>query len=479
MTTSIIGRAQEQQELTKLYHSSRPEFIAVYGRRRVGKTFLVREFFENKFSFQFTGIANATTEEQLLNFNLTLRRYLKQEISIAKNWLEAFEQLIDYLDNCSDDRKVVFIDELPWLDTPRSSFIQALEHFWNGWASARNDMLLIVCGSATSWMTDKLINSHGGLYNRITSSIKLEPFTLSECEAYFKSRDIDLSRYQITECYMVMGGIPFYLSLVEKGLSIYQNIDRLFFSTNAKLRNEFYNLYASLFRNADNYIKVVETLSGKMKGLTRDEIASSSKIPSSGNLTIVLRNLESCGFIRSYTSFGKKQRNRLYQLIDAYTLFYYKFIKENTYNDDRFWTNSLDTPRHYSWAGYAFEIVCLHHIKEIKSSLGISGIVSNVSSWRSSHSDNGAQIDLLIDRKDQTISMCEMKFSGSEFEIDKSYEEVLKNKRFSFINETKTKKSVYLTMVTTYGIKQNKHAAIIQNQVTVDNLFNRSNAYSS
>lgn len=472
MGIEIIGRNNEKDVLDRLYRSNTSEFIAIYGRRRVGKTFLVREFFNNDFTFQLSGLANANTKEQLLNFHMTLKRHAKNSISIPKNWIEAFEQLIDYLETCPNGKKVIFLDELPWLDTPHSNFIKAFEHFWNGWASARHDILMIVCGSATSWMTDKLINNHGGLHNRLTYKMRLEPFTLNECEEYFTAHGIELNRYQIAECYMVLGGIPYYLSMISKGKSIYQNIDSLFFSDNALLKNEFDNLYAALFRNSEHYIKVVETLSKKSKGLTRNEIVKLAKIPTSGNLSTVLKNLESCGFIRSYNAIGKRERDKLYQLIDFYSLFYFKYIKANEYNDESFWTNSIDTPLHNAWAGYAFEMLCLNHIKQIKTALGIAGVQSNVSSWRSSLSEKGSQIDLLIDRKDQTINICEIKFSTEKFLINKSYEENLRNKITAFKQETKTKKATHLTMITTYGVQQNKYSGSVQKEIILNDLFN-------
>ncbi len=471
MKTHIIGRQKELLKLEQLQKSEQSEFIAVYGRRRVGKTFLIREYFNNNFAFQISGLAKASTKEQLINFNLTLKRISCQDTIVPKSWMEAFEQLIAYVEKLPEERKVIFIDEMPWLDTPRSKFIQALEHFWNGWASARYDIVLIVCGSSTSWMIDKVINNHGGLHNRLTCRMKLEPFTLKECKEYFDKRNFEYSLQQIAECYMAMGGIPYYLSMLSKGLSVSQNLNNLFFEQNAPLKTEFGNLYAALFRNSEDYIAIVETLSKKMKGLSRYEIIRGARLTSNGNLTKILKNLENCGFIRSYNAFGKKERDKLYQLTDFYSLFYYKFISENKYDDEQFWTNSIDTPLFNTWAGYAFKMLCLNHIKQIKAALGISGVQSPVSSWRSSDSDNGAQVDLVIDRKDKIINLCEMKYASDVYIISKAYESVLKNKMSTFRNESNTKKAIHLTFVTTYGIKHNQHSEKVQSQVILDNLF--------
>ncbi len=468
MTASrIIGRENEQKRLRDLYHSGKAEFIAIYGRRRVGKTFLIRQLFEKELVFDLAGLANANTKEQLVNFNLSLIRVLKTPYKTTKDWLHAFEQLISFIENSPKKRKVIFIDEISWLDTPRSGFLTALEHFWNGWACSRSDIMLIVCGSATSWIMNKLINNHGGLHNRLTAHIYLQPFTLHETELYLRSQCCEYSRYHIAECYMAMGGIPYYLSKIDHRLSIAQNIDNLFFADNAELKNEFQNLYASLFNNYTYYIKVVEALSIKSKGLLRREIEKITGLSSGGGLTTILQNLEYCGFIRSYNSFGKKKYEQLYQLLDAYTLFYFKYLSKNEYNDTSFWTNSLNTPQHNSWAGYAFEILALQHIAEIKQALGISGIQSAVSAWKSEN----AQVDLIINRKDGIIDLCEIKFLGKEFVIDKNYEANLRNKIFSFKEETKTRKAVHLIMLTTYGLAKNKYSGIAQKEITLDDLY--------
>jgi AAA+ ATPase superfamily predicted ATPase len=471
MKSNIIGREQEKSILHEIYSSGKSEFVAIYGRRRVGKTFLVREMFADKFTFEISGLANAKTKSQLLNFTLTLNQQSGENHKVAENWLEAFVQLSDYLESKTAKRKVLFFDEIPWMDTPRSDFLTAFEHFWNAWASARKDIVLIVCGSATSWIINNLINNYGGLHNRLTSAIFLKPFTLLECEKYFKARRISVSRKQIAEYYMIMGGIPFYLSKIKKGLGVPQNIDNLFFDAKSELRNEFRNLYAALFRKSDEYVKVVEGLSKKGKGLSRCEIEAVTKISGGGTLTKILQNLEYCDFIRRYNDFNKKKRDMLYQLIDPFTLFYFKFIAKNEYNDEHFWTNSLGTPLHNTWAGFAFEMLTLLHTTEIKRALGISGIQSAVSAWRSTKTSPAAQIDLVINRKDGIIDLVEIKFSDRIFVITKTYEDNLQNKISAFKEETKTNKSVHFLMLTTFGIKQNKYAGLIQKELTLDHLF--------
>lgn len=471
MRTNIIGRKEELRKLEDIYNSNQSEFVVVYGRRRVGKTYLVRECFEGRTSFHLTGLANSTTREQLLNFVITYNRHQPDNLQKPKNWLEAFDMLATLIERSETKRKLIFIDEMPWLDTPRSGFTRALEHFWNGWASARKDVVLIVCGSATSWIMDKIINNHGGLHNRITQQIKLSPFTLCECADYFEHRKMEYSRQMTAECYMAMGGIPYYMSLMRKGLSGAQNINALFFGKNAPLANEFDNLYASLFRNSGDYVKIVEALSKKMKGLSRSEIIAASKLSSNGELSKMLRDLENCGFIRSYVAFGKKERDKLYQLTDFYTLFYFRFAKENRNADEHLWTNLAGTPAYNTWAGYSFEMLCLCHLPQLKKAMGIMGILAKVSSWRSTNVEPGAQIDLIIDRNDKIVNLCEMKYGTDTYTISKTYEENLRHKRSAFIAETKTRKAVHLTMVTSYGIRRNEYSNGIQWDLTLNDLF--------
>lgn len=468
----IVGRISEQAALNEYVASDKPEFVAVYGRRRVGKTFLVREFFKNGFDFYLTGLANEKAQKQLRNFNAALQKYGKMPYPVVDNWFDAFDQLIHLLENSeTKGRKVIFLDELPWMDTPRSGFITALEHFWNSWASSRPDIMLIVCGSATSWMINNLIRNRGGLHNRVTRRMYIEPFSLGECEEFYADNGIVMSRYQMLESYMILGGIPFYLGLMSRGLSLAQNIDKLCFSRNGDLREEFSSLYASLFRHSENHIKIVEALGKKAKGMTREEIIAATKLPPGGSFSKTLEELEQCGFIRSYRAFGKRERSRLYQLIDFFTLFHLNFIRDNAYNDEHFWTNFIENAKHRAWSGYAFEQVCLAHIKQIKGKLGISGVSTNVASWRSQDSDPGAQIDLLLDRGDNVINLCEMKYAGAEFVIDKKYDGSLRNKKETFTRESATRKAVHLTMVTTYGVKKNEYSGLIQSEVKMDDLF--------
>lgn len=481
MEQELVGREVELEDLNKYLNSEKSEFIAVYGRRRVGKTFLIRKAVKDHFAFFMTGMHGVGKSEQLVNFSIALQKYTHSAtLQTFKSWLLAFYGLEQYLESLPHGKKVIFIDELPWMDTAKSGFIPALENFWNSWAVLRNDIKLIVCGSATSWMINNLIRNRGGLHNRLTHHLVLKPFTLHECEEYFQTYHFGYSRKQIAECYMVMGGIPYYLSMMDKSKSLAQNIDQLFFAENAELKGEFDELYRALFKKSTDHIAVVTTLANKGIGMTRQELVKSSGLTDNGAFSTVLEELEQCGFIRLYEPFStstrmsgdsRQKRNTLFQLIDFYTLFYFKFIKHNKYQDSHFWSSSQNTPMHHTWIGLSFEMLCLNHIESIKQSLGISGVQTIVCSWRSNKTEKGAQIDLLIDRKDETINLCEIKFYNGPFEISKEYEEKLQNKISTFLEETKTKKSLILTFITSFGIKENKHSDIVQKQITMDDLF--------
>lgn len=476
---AIVGRIKEQEELKHLYQSSKAEFVVVYGRRRVGKTFLIREFFGDKLDFYHTGLSpielegNKLQEKQLQSFSFSLKRYGADIDHQPKDWLEAFEMLISLLEKKGKNkRQVIFMDEMPWMDTPRSGFITAFEHFWNGWAAGQNHLMLIVCGSATSWISDKLIQNKGGLYGRMTYEIHLSPFTLGECEEYFKREHIVMDRYDQLQSYMIMGGIPYYLSYLKKEYSLAQNIDRLFFQKDGKLRQEFNRLYASLFSDPENYIKVIKLLGQKREGYTRKEIAEMTHIPYGGGLTQILKSLEVSDFITPYVYYGRSQRDTYYKLTDFYTLFYLHFIDRKSHTNPNFWQDNLISPSLNAWRGFSFEEVCFVHRQKIKQALGIAAVHTEISPWKSYQSENEkAQIDMLIDRADHVVNVCEMKFSADDFRIDKSYDAELRRKVGVFVNETHCRKSLHMTLVTTYGLVRNEYSNKVQNVVTMDDLF--------
>jgi AAA+ ATPase superfamily predicted ATPase len=470
----MVGRKKEQQLLHELALSGESEFVVVYGRRRVGKTFLIRETFGNEFFFTYTGIANVNAEQQRTEFTKSLREKgwtpKGGGAETLSTWFDAFDALQSLIiKQKSKERLVIFIDEMPWMDNKKSDFVSALEHFWNGWASGQKNIMLIACGSAASWITKKIFRNKGGLYNRVTRQIALEPFTLAECSEYYASKGIAMNTQDIIESYMIFGGIPYYLRLFEKRYSLSLNVDRICFEKAAPLRDEFGRLMDTLFDNPAKHIQILETLNKKKQGLTREIISCLIDFGNGGNLTRILLDLEECGFIRKIKPFGSKKNNTLYYLADPFVAFYLTFIRNA--ESENFWSSYLDNAGHRAWSGFAFEQVCLAHINQIKKALGISGIHTNSVSWISRGNGKGAQIDLVIDRADKVINICEIKFAKGPFEIDRSYEAALREKIEIFRNTTKTLKALHLTMITTYGVKPGKYAGIVQSEVTMDELI--------
>jgi len=468
----LVGRASEISRLRKHYASGKSEFIALFGRRRVGKTFLVKSLFNSDFAFYATGIQNGDTIRQIENFNKEIVTFGSHALSSSTNWSEAFDNLNKHISAYPrEGKKVIFLDEISWMSSSDPSFIAALDHFWNRWISARDDVLLIICGSATSWILDNIVNNTGGLHNRLTDQINLAPFTLKECEDYFRENGIPIPRYQILESYMVFGGIPYYLDFFEADLSLAQNIDRVYFAKNAPLKNEYDNLFRALFRNAEGYVNVIEAMASRRKGLSREEISEKAGIAGGGRLTKILNDLISCGFAQEYLAFGKRKRDRIFQLVDPFTLFHLSFSDKQKRFTENFWLHYSTTPAHSAWSGYAFELVCLLHLPQIKQSLGISGVLTEASSWRSKTSAPGAQIDLVLDRSDKIIHLIEMKFASDVYALDKQYSARLREKKSSFLNETGTRKAAHTTMVTTFGLLRNEYSAEVLFQLTMNDLF--------
>ena len=463
----MVGRINEMGELRRAFASDYSEFVAVYGRRRVGKTFLVRETFDYKFTFQHSGVKNGGKGVQLARFRKSLASQGYADCPVLKDWFSAFDSLRTLIDKSGDRRKVIFLDEMPWMGRKDSSFVTAVEDFWNGWASARKDILLIVCGSATSWILNKVVHSRDGLHNRVTYRIPLRPFSLRECELYAESRGLELTRAQIAECYMVFGGIPYYWSFLRRGLSVAQNMDEIFFAGNDKLENEFDELYSSLFASPQPYIAIITALGGKKAGMTREEISRTVKCANNGALTRRLSELAQCGFIRAFTEIGKRKKGSVYQLLDNFTLFHFRFASENKYGDPHFWSEMLDSHVHSTWIGLAFERLCLEHVAQIKEALRIGGVMTNAHAWRGPSS----QIDLLIDRNDGIVNICEMKYHDGLYAITKADDESMRNKKAEFRDLTKTRKAVHVTYVTPYGIKDNAYAKNVQSSVVLDDLF--------
>jgi uncharacterized protein len=471
----IIGRKSERELLDKILQSPDSELVVMYGRRRVGKTFLLRQHYKNEIVFDFSGQINGFIEDQLSNFNdkLSERQKLTTHSIPPTSWQEAFLRLKKYLTPILKRKKaVVFIDEFPWLDSRKSRFLSAFDYFWNDWAAQQPNLKVVICGSAASWMIRKVVRNRGGLHNRVTRKIRLLPFTLHETELYLKSRKVNLEKYQILQLYMVMGGIPHYLKEVNPGESFAQAIDRVCFSKDGLLRNEFKELYGSLFHKFENHLAVVKALSTKNQGITRTELIETAKLSSGGTTTLILQELEESGFIMGYIPYDKNKKEVLYKLADEFTIFYFKFI-ENLKTSGA-WDKFVATQTWKTWSGFAFEALCHKHIAQLKNALGISGIYTENSAWqyRGNNENKGVQIDLMIDRGDNCINICEMKFYDGVFTIDKKYAEELQQKVQIFKEKTKTRKSIFITLVTVFGLTQNEYKlGKVQTEIKAERLF--------
>lgn len=478
---SLIGRHAEQAVLRHALASREAEFVAVYGRRRVGKTFLLREFFRNAVRFELSGLHGVPLRDQLANFAAALAQAkgLTQRLLPPASWQEAFVQLQHHVASlpppASGAKHVILLDELPWLDTRRSGFLPALDHFWNNWASRHPHVLVVACGSAASWMVANLLDTKGGLHNRITRRLRLLPFTLGETRAFLRSRGLEFTTHQLLELAMVFGGVPHYLKAAEPGLSAAQIIDRVCFHPQGALRTEFDHLYRSLFDNPDEHLAIVRTLARRPGGLSRTKLLAEAGLPSGGTSSRRLDELAESGFIHRAVPFGRREKDALIRLSDEFSLFHANWIAPlgKRPSGDGHWLRQRGSPRWRAWSGYAFESLCLKHADRIKAALGISGVLTSESPWRQAGSRDlpGAQVDLLIDRADDTINLCEMKFTDAEFTIDKSYAEQLRRKREAFRSATGTRKNLFITFVTTYGVADNAHAReLVANSVRADAL---------
>ncbi len=474
--TPLIGRHRERAIFDDILASGDPAFIAVYGRRRVGKTYLIRKALEPQLIFELTGTKDAPLKEQLETFTSALSLASGGKFSTAsKSWKAAFSQLAEWFATLPKNKKhVLFLDELPWLASPRSRFLPALDHFWNAWASKRPNLVLIVCGSAASWMIRKFIHDRGGLHNRITHRIRLDPFTLAETQEFLQHKKTALTPMGIAELYMALGGIPYYLTFVKRGESPAQTLDRICFEPGAPLRDEFNLLYPALFDSPERHINVVRALA--KKSLTHHEVATAANLPSSGRLTTLISELEESGFIRSYLPFGKKKKDTLYRLSDEYSRFYLRWI-ERSRADSGSWQKMRTRPAWRAWSGLAFEELCMKHLPQIKAALGIAAVSTETSSWihrPKNPSDTGTQIDLLIDRADSCINLCEMKFTEAPFIIDKKYATTLRARRETFLQHTGTKKSLINTFITTQGIKETPYALeLADTTILLESLFKK------
>lgn len=471
----IIGRKEEIAILNEALHSEEAEMIAVLGRRRVGKTFLIREIYKERIIFELTGIRNQSDKEHLEAFMLKIEELTGEKQAIPNGWLEAFFRLKMALKPLvqPDKKLVLFFDELSWLAPSGSNFLDYLGHFWNDWAS-RENLVVVLCGSAASWIIQKVINDKGGLHNRVTKYLNLKPFTLLETEAYFQSKLINFTRYQIVQMYMAFGGIPFYLKEIRSDKSAIQNINDICFEEHGLLKNEFNRLYPALFDNAEQHIAVIRALAKSNKGLSRTEIIQHGKVSNGSSTTRVLEELEQTGFIMAFHPFGKKKKDKIYRLADEYSNFYLRFIENTTYEGEGTFLQLSQLQEYKIWCGYAFEGICMKHVPQIKKALGIGGVYTTTYSYlrKADAFEKGLQIDMLIERADRVINLFEIKFYNTEFVFTKEYGDKVRERLFLFMRLAKTKAQIRMTMMTTYGIKHNIHSlGLVDPVLTLDVLF--------
>ena len=479
----LVGRKKEIGEFEDLYRSGQAEFVAVLGRRRVGKTYLVNELFSGRLFFQHAGLSPVEAKEapertqleaQLNHFVRSLQRQGAEVSGSVKSWGDAFFQLERFLGSASRRKRVVvFLDELPWMDTPKSGFVTALEGFWNNYACHQKNILLIVAGSSSSWMEDVLINAHGGLYGRVTYEIRLRPFSLGETEAFLSEKGVRLSRYDIAQAYMILGGIPYYLNYLKKGKSLAQSIDEMFFSLDAKLSMEFNRLFASLFTDPDTMIVLVRALFSKVKGLTRKEIIDATPLEEGGKLSTSLEGLIRGGFVQKYCPLGESKREPRYRLCDPFCCFYLRFVDAGTALPAAFWQPNVESRPVSTWRSLAFENVCMLHLEQIKRSLGISGVSVSSSLWSKLADEEGpgAQIDLILDRADGIVDMCEAKFYSGEFSVTEKYAAVIQNRITALASAVSPKKAIHSVLLTTKGLKYGEYSGSFDATVVLDDLF--------
>lgn len=474
----IIGRKAEQRDLDEWCHSAKPELICVYGRRRVGKTYLVQNAFEGQFAFFATGSDDRRNAVQLKAFHAALRRAGCAERTVPQDWFEAFNRLRLALEQpdvvrASCGRRVVFLDEFPWLAAKRSDFLAAFSDFWNGWASCQSDLVVIICGSATSWIVKNILENTASMYNRVTRQLYVAPFDLHDVEEMTQSLRLGWSRDAVLQCYLVFGGLPYYLDMLDRRKSLSQNIDALCLGTNAPLRREVPLLMEASLGNAPLHRAILRELAQSKVGIRRMDLANRVEGGTTGSFKRALDDLEKCGYIRCYTNRYERRKPSVYQLVDPFLLFGFRFMVDRAPDGHGLvsWKDFERTPAYYAWRGNAFEIACVNHTRQIKHAIGISAVKTEDFPWSSSTSEPGAQIDMVIERADGVTNLCEMKYTDGPFVADREFEEDMARRRRVFQIESATKNTVQSVLVCPQGLRPNTHSWDIAHVVDIDDLF--------
>jgi len=475
---NFIGRKEELVLLEEEFNAPFSSFVAVYGRRRIGKTELINHFLADKpITFSVTGAYDVKLKSHLENFSNKLSLAFGCEEQMFKSWDKAFQALqreIEQLKLPSKSKISVFIDELPWLaEMKDNGFKGALSLFWNDFASKRDDIFLVVCGSATSWIIKHIIDDHGSLANRITAQIHLEVFSLKETKAFLEEQGHKgLSSKTIMDYYMVFGGVAHYLKLLKPKLSFVQNIQRLFFEKNGLLRTEYNRLFRTLFKNHKTHELIVEHLVASWSGETLNELGKKRGLSKGGVLSEALKELELSNLITRKHKYKQLKREVIYRVSDSFIYFFNRWVKKSAQVDflgnKNYFQNIYKSQSFKSWSGYAFENVCHLHIVEIKKALGIEGVNTQSYYWQNEH----AQIDILLERADDIVNIIECKYYNEAFTIDKKYAKVLENKELEFQKTTAYQGSIQLVMLSSQGLKENVHSReLVSHDLNIDLFF--------
>jgi len=482
----IIARKKEKKVLADILWSKSAELLAIYGRRRVGKTFLVRNFFEsldNVIYFEMAGQKQESGEYaplkyQLGNFKYQFERTFSKEIQVPQSWQEAFNILKKEVDRFDDAnvKLILFFDELPWLCSPKSGFFEALDQAWNTSFERQHNVKVIVCGSAASWMLKKIVHAKAGFSRRITHKIQLPPFSLKETKEYLTFKGFDLSLMSIAEIYMIFGGIPYYLNFMNPHKSIYQNIEDECFDISGRLVDEYHLVFDSLFNHSNNHKKIVEFIASRQKGVLLKELTKQFSSLKGGSLSRIIDNLVGSSFIKKTAPLYNEKKGTTYRIIDEYILFYLKWIKSAPQSiiesPNTLYFQSIAQKNAYSsWKGFAFERLCLKHEYQIRKALGIHKILTMPSMvyFYDEQGKRSSQIDLLFERADRVITICEMKYSETEYSLKKSDIKSMMHKKKDLRRylsaKKKGQKDIHICYITSNGVKHNQNFYELQPSV--------------
>ena len=493
----MIGRKKEIKLLNEICDLEESSLVAIYGRRRIGKTYLVNHMFkkyrQDCLFFEFTGAYDGDKRGQIDNFIDQVYEWFYVEPSFEiKSWSDAFRFLKRTIDKeikkrDSNEKVIVFLDEVPWIDrSNKGGFLSALGYFWNTWCEPRENVVLILCGSNSSWIRDKILkNARGSLYQRVTHQISMYPFDLKETKAYLlEQKGFMIDNKTVTDIYMIFGGVAKYLSFLNPNESSAENIDRVFFSIHGSMYREYDELFSSLFADKSDYYKsVIELLCTRRSGFSLSDISKAFNEKLGGKLRLAIAELEECGFIKGLSKYGNSVRGVNYMIVDPYILFHHKWIKGFSRNDiatlpNNYWLHKSSSQSYAVWSGYAFEIVVMVNIRLYLNAIGRLGFFSGVYHWQhmaKSEDEQGAQIDMVVNYGNNIFDILECKYYNSEYVISKEYAKNIKNKLSMFKKYglySKQKSELRLVFLTSYGVKMNAEAHSLNiSRVCLDDLF--------